>query len=100
VTIDIGANGDCEITAGAFVGYPAAGSANAYLVIDSNPAASIFGGSGLSAGAGNLQSTRRISTWLPTLFPLSAGPHTFNVQCAATGGTGNFSADYLKVQPL
>ena len=24
VTIDIGANGDCEITAGAFVGYPAA----------------------------------------------------------------------------
>jgi hypothetical protein len=29
VTVNIGANGDCEITAGAFVGYPTAGSANA-----------------------------------------------------------------------
>jgi hypothetical protein len=100
LTVNIGANGDCEITAGAFVGYPTAGSANAYLIIDSHPAASIFGMSGSSAGAGNLQSTRRISTWLPALFPLSVGPHSFNMQYAATGGTGNFSANYLKVQPL
>jgi hypothetical protein len=31
---------------------------------------------------------------------LSPGPHTFTMQYAATGGTGDFSANYLKVQPL
>jgi hypothetical protein len=71
-----------------------------YLVIDSHAAVSTFGGGGSSAGAGNLQSTRRISSWLPAYYPLSVGPHTFNMQYAATGGTGNFSANYLKVQPL
>jgi opacity protein-like surface antigen len=100
VTVNIGASGDCEITAGAFVGYPTAGSANAYLTVDFNGPYSIFGGSGSSAGAGNLQSTRRISTWLPAIFPLSPGSHTFGIQYAATGGTGNFSANYLKAQPL
>ena len=89
---------DAEITAGAFVGYPTA--ANAYLVIDGNPAASISGMSGSSAGAGNLQSTRRISSWFPAYYPLSVGPHTFNMQYAATGDNGTFSANYLKVQPL
>ena len=100
VNITIGASGDCEITAGAFVGYPTAGSANAYLLIDGGTAYSIFGGSGAGAGAGNLQSTRRISTWIPAIFPLAPGGHSFTMAYAATGGTGNFSANYLKVQPL
>ena len=73
---------------------------NAYLIIDGGTSYSIFGGSGSSAAAGNLQSTRRISTWLPTIFPLAPGGHSFTMAYAATGGTGNFSANYLKVQPL
>jgi opacity protein-like surface antigen len=100
VNIDIGANGDCEITAGAFVGYPTAGSATAYLAVDLHGPYSIFGMSGSSAGAGNVQSTRRISTWIPSIFPLSPGTHAFNMLYEASGGTGNFSANYLKVQPL
>jgi hypothetical protein len=55
---------------------------------------------GLCSQFVRLQSTRRISSWLPALFPLAAGSHTFTMQYAATGGTGNFSANYLKVQPL
>jgi hypothetical protein len=100
VNITIGASGDCEITAGAFVGYPTAGSALAYLLVDGGTAYSIFGGSGSSAAAGNLQSTRRISTWIPAIFPLAPGGHSFTMAYVATGGTGNFSANYLKVQPL
>jgi uncharacterized membrane protein YjjB (DUF3815 family) len=42
----------------------------------------------------------RISTWLPAIFPLAPGGHSFTLAYAATGGTGNFSANYLKVQPL
>jgi hypothetical protein len=99
VTIDTGASGDCEITAGAFVGYPTAGSANAYLLIDGGTPHSIFGMSGSSAGAGNVQSTRRLSTWLGSTIAPDAS-HTFTMQYEAGGGTGNFSANYLKVQPL
>jgi hypothetical protein len=99
VNINVGASGDAEITAGAFVGYPTAGSANAYLVIDGGTPLSIFGGSGSSAAAGNFQSTRRLSTWLGTTLIPNVG-HSFTMAYAATGGTGNFSANYLKCQPL
>jgi hypothetical protein len=99
VTIDTGASGDAEITAGAFVGYPTAGSATAYLLIDGGTPHSIFGGSGSSASAGNFQSTRRLSTWLGSTIAPDA-THTFTMQYEAGGGTGNFSANYLKVQPL
>jgi hypothetical protein len=53
-----------------------------------------------AAAAGNPQSTRRISSWYSSIFPLSVGPHTFNMQYESGSGTANFSANYLKVQPL
>jgi hypothetical protein len=51
-------------------------------------------------GRRNVQSAKWISTWVPTIFPLSVGPHTFNMQYESSSGTSNCSANYLKVQPL
>jgi hypothetical protein len=100
VNITIGANGDCEVTAGAFVGCNANDTADAYLVIDGGTPYSVFGLGSTAASAGNVQSTRRISTWIPAIFPLAPGGHSFTMAYASTSGTANFSANYLKVQPL
>lgn len=62
VNINLGASGDCEITAGAFVGCAANDTANGYLVIDGGTPESIFGLGSTAASAGNVQSTRRLST--------------------------------------
>ena len=99
VNINLGASGDCEITAGAFVGCAANDTANAYLVIDGGTPESIFGLGSTAASAGNVQSTRRISTWLSTTLAPNVG-HSFTMAYASTSGTANFSANYLKVQPL
>src|ERR1019366_5224590 len=51
VNINLGASGDCEITAGAFVGCAANDTGNAYLVDDGTPPNSFFlFGSPASAG--------------------------------------------------
>jgi hypothetical protein len=76
VNINLGASGDCEITAGAFVGCAANDTANAYLVIDGGASESIFGLGSTAASAGNVQSTRRISTWLGTTLTPNVG-HSF-----------------------
>jgi len=99
VNINLGASGDCEITARAFVGCAANDTANAYLVIDGGTPQSIFGLGSTAASAGNVQSTRRISTWLGTTLTPNVG-HSFTMAYASTSGTANFSANYLKVQPL
>ena len=99
VNINLGASGDCEITAGAFVGCAPNDTANAYLVIDGGTPESIFGLGSTAASAGNVQSTRRISTWLGTTLTPNVG-HSFTRAYASTRGTANFSANYLKVQPL
>ena len=74
-------------------------TANAYLVIDGGTPQSIFGLGGTAATAGNVQSTRRISTGLGTTLTPNVG-HSFTMAYASTSGTANFSANYLKVQPL
>jgi hypothetical protein len=99
VNINVGASGDAEITAGAFVGCAANDTANAYLVIDGGTPDSIFGLGSTAASAGNVQSTRRLSTWLGTTLNPAVG-HSFTMAYASTSGTANFSANYLKVQPL
>jgi hypothetical protein len=99
VNINLGASRDCEITAGAFVGCAANDTANAYLVIDGGTPESIFGLGSTAASAGNVQSTRRISTWLNTTLTPNVG-HSFTMAYASTSGTANFFANYLKVQPL
>ena len=99
VNINLGASGDCEITAGVFVGCAANDTANAYLVIDGGTPQSIFGLGSTAASAGNVQSTRRISTWLNTTLTPNVG-HSFTMAYAPTSGTENSSANYLKVQPL
>jgi hypothetical protein len=97
--IDVGASGDAEITAGAFVGCAANDTANAYLVIDGGTPHSIFGLGSTAASAGNVQSTRRLSTWLGSTIAPNVS-HSFTMAYASTSGTANFSANYLKVQPL
>jgi hypothetical protein len=99
VNINVEASGDAEITAGAIVGCAANDTANAYLVIDGGAPESIFGLGSTAASAGNVQSTRRISTWLGTTLTPNVG-HSFTMAYASTSGTANFSANYLKVQPL
>ena len=99
VTVHISNSGECQLTAGAFVGCSAGGSAQAYIVLDGDTAHpySIFGLQGTAAFAANVQSTREWSTWIGALTP---GAHTFSMMYSATGGTGNFSANFLAVQPL
>ena len=97
VTCVIGASGDFEVTAGAFVDWPANCTGTAYLVIDGTTGPySIFAGGGAGVGATNTQSTRR---WGPSgqgwsnalsVSLLTPGSHTFTMEYSSSNGTTSF----------
>lgn len=100
VTVDIAASGDFEVTCASFIGVPSNSSGIIYLVIDGTDVGSIAevssqatGGAGASAC-----SIRRWTAWAgPALSP---GSHTFSLLYSSSSGTCNFSANYLKIQPI
>jgi hypothetical protein len=100
VTCDIAASGNCEVTAGAFVGVDATAEGLMWLTVDGTSVGQIAGVSnGNSAGiGGNVQSTRNLALWQGS--GLTPGQHAFGLLFSATSGTANFSAIYLKVQPV
>ena len=100
VTVNIGNGGDCEITAGAFIGSATNNSSTAYLVIDGTNEGSIFGlGSGSSvAGTSRAQGESRRGCPRFIRYPLARAPSRC---CLNQDGTAApFSANYLKVQPV
>jgi hypothetical protein len=101
VTCDIAASGDCEVTVGAFIGILGSSEGLVYLVVDGGTPTQILAVSNSNTAgiAINSQSIRKWISWQGS--GLTPGAHTFSLAYESqSGSSANFSAIFLKVQPV